>query len=279
MSDNFILRRVDDGEEFPLTFASLLVGRSDSCGIRVLSGQASREHARIKAKDDGAVVEDLHSTNGTFVNDKKIEVATHIKPGDVVRFDQERFSLQRENQSSETIFARPIDTKPLGRMSIEEQDEEDANSTVYRQTYTMPMGWSDFDDNSNDKSSGEDRKQQALKNFIDKSFQTSTGTHLIALVIAKGDEPPTIKTVATNEKEQRWSVGRGASCDIIVEQPDISETHCELIFKEGHWTLEDKKSANGIWHKNKRIESIKLHDGIELFLASLNLTVHIQTRT
>lgn len=277
--DKYLLKRVSDGEEFSLSFASQLIGRSNSCDILVKTGQASREHARIKAKDNGAIVEDLHSTNGTFVNDKRIEEATLIKPGDVVRFDQESFSLQRNDDSSnETIYARPISASAAG-MSIEEQDEDDINSTVYRQSFVMPPGWSGFDEGqptANDPS--KDRKQQALDNYINKSFNTLKGKALIALILSNKDDPPIIKTVSTDEAEEQWSVGRNKSCDLVVEMPDISEVHCHLLYSQGQWSLEDNQSTNGIWYKNKKQPSINLNNGMSLHLASLKLDVRTESR-
>ena len=278
-NESYILKRVSDGEEYSLTYASLLIGRSSSCDIQVKSGQASREHARIKAKDNGALVEDLHSTNGTFINDKRIEEATMMKPGDVVRFDQESFSLQRKDQSNETIYARPINSNLLAGVSIEEQDEEDVNSTVYRQSYVMPPGWSNFDEGQSDANKpSDDRKQQALNNYITKSFNSLKGTALIALILSNRDDPPIIKTVSTAEKEQQWSLGRNKNCDLVVETPDISEVHCHLIFNNGQWSLEDNQSTNGIWYKNKKQPSINLEDGMSLYLASVKLDIRIESR-
>lgn len=277
MTDKFLLKRVDDGEEFTLTFGSLLIGRSDSCDIRVKTGQASREHARIRAQDDGAIVEDLHSTNGTYVNDKQIEGATLIKPGDVVRFDQERFSLQRQGMSNETIFARPINVSARGGMSIEEQDEEDINSTVYRQTFVMPPGWQDMEaEPKANMDSTDDRKRKALDNYIAKAFQKLTGKHRIALIFSKGDEPPIIKTVATDNNDERWSVGRNDNCDLVVEQPDISDVHCHLVFDNGKWNLEDNQSTNGIWRNNKKQDALKLNHGLKFHVASVDVEVRIE---
>lgn len=277
MNDKYILKRVDDGEEFSISFGSLLVGRSDSCDIRVKTGQASREHARVRAQDNGVVVEDLHSTNGTFVNDKQIEEATLVKPGDVIRFDQERFSLQEKGLTNATIYARPVNPND-GAMSIEEEDEEDVNATVYRQSFVMPANWQSFDDSPADNSTVDDRKKQALNNFINKSFRALQGNHLIALVIFKDNEPPIIKTVSTGENEGRWSIGRNKSCDIVVEQPDISEVHCHLVYENGQWSLEDNQSTNGIWLNNKRKTSLNLQSNQNLHLASLKLEVTIENR-
>lgn len=277
MTDTFILKRVDDGEEFTLTFGSMLVGRSDSCDIPVKTGQASREHARVRAKEDGILVEDLHSTNGTFVNDKRIEEATLVKPGEVVRFDTEGFAVQRQGSANETIFARPIGRNASGGMSVEEQDEEDANATVYRQTFVMPPGWQSLDDDkSSDDLSTEDRKNKALNNYISKAFRSLSGQHRIALIFSKDDNPPIIKTVATDSDDERWSVGRNQSCDVNVDHPDISDVHCHLIFEDNQWSIEDNQSTNGLWLNNKKQVSLPLTDGKKFHIASVTVEVRIE---
>ena len=46
----------------------------------------SRRHAVVRALDGGLAVEDLGSTNGTFVNDTRIDGIAPLQPGDHVRF-------------------------------------------------------------------------------------------------------------------------------------------------------------------------------------------------
>ena len=61
------------------------VGRGGGCAI-ILSGDTfvSTVHARFVEGDGGVWVEDLGSTNGTFVNDKKISQPSRLKKGDRV---------------------------------------------------------------------------------------------------------------------------------------------------------------------------------------------------
>lgn len=58
-----------------LTFGSkqeLAIGRSDECDIRLDGLQISNRHARLLVTNTGIVVEDLHSTNGIYLNGKRI---------------------------------------------------------------------------------------------------------------------------------------------------------------------------------------------------------------
>jgi FHA domain len=63
----------------------LLIGRNVT-GDGSLGGdtELSRQHANIKRADAGLVIEDLGSTNGTYVNGQRIGVPTLLRPGDSV---------------------------------------------------------------------------------------------------------------------------------------------------------------------------------------------------
>lgn len=59
-------------------------------------GGVSRKHAVIHRTDTGCTIEDMGSTNGTYVNKKRVQphAPQEIKPGDEVRFGKIAFSLQ-----------------------------------------------------------------------------------------------------------------------------------------------------------------------------------------
>ena len=77
---------LDEGEEFPLNSAPLTVGRGGQNDL-VLAGDdfASARHARIELRGDGVWVQDLESTNGTFVNGSRVAGAQRLDQGDVLR--------------------------------------------------------------------------------------------------------------------------------------------------------------------------------------------------
>jgi hypothetical protein len=73
----------DDGVALPAT-----IGRAHTCGITVDHPSVSKEHARAEHGPDGLLLEDLGSTNGTFVNGQRLAPATKtaVRPDDAVRF-------------------------------------------------------------------------------------------------------------------------------------------------------------------------------------------------
>ena len=75
--------------------ATMTVGRAPECELRLDDTYASSQHARLFAKNDAWFVEDLGSTNGTFVNDQKLAAPAMLQPGDKVRVGQTVMELRR----------------------------------------------------------------------------------------------------------------------------------------------------------------------------------------
>lgn len=66
-----------EGEVWELTEGEWIIGKADDAAIQLTDSGVSRRHAKIVRSSDGMViVVDLGSTNGTWVDDKRIEVAT-----------------------------------------------------------------------------------------------------------------------------------------------------------------------------------------------------------
>lgn len=72
-----------------------IIGRDAGCGIRLERDDfASARHARIEPQPDGLRIEDLGSTNGTFVNDSRITDPRRLSAGDVVRIGATELQVQ-----------------------------------------------------------------------------------------------------------------------------------------------------------------------------------------
>jgi len=69
-----VIQGNNSGEIYQITRTKTLIGRSDS-DIVIPDLEASRQHAQIDIMGDRALLRDLNSTNGTFVNDEKINIA------------------------------------------------------------------------------------------------------------------------------------------------------------------------------------------------------------
>jgi len=102
----FILRGVS-GITFAKNFTlvgKMIIGRTADCDITVPSNEMSRQHACFITRPGSILLEDLGSSNGTFVNNKPITKAV-VQVGDEIRFDKIRFQIQSVNQVDEFLSA------------------------------------------------------------------------------------------------------------------------------------------------------------------------------
>ena len=83
------------GTIVPLGTSSVLIGRAPGCTLVLDDDYSSSRHARIFPQGGQWFVEDLGSTNGTFVSDQRVEAPTPVPTGTPVRVGQSVLELQR----------------------------------------------------------------------------------------------------------------------------------------------------------------------------------------
>ncbi len=87
MARVLVIKGADEGKQFELDEAVVSVGRDGTSRIRLHDTEVSRRHAEFRAKDDGYVLVDVGSANGTFVNNQRI-TEVPLKAGDHVAIGQ-----------------------------------------------------------------------------------------------------------------------------------------------------------------------------------------------
>ena len=108
---------VDDqfiGLDRPLT----VIGRRQGSDVVIHDTNVSRMHAQIKRDGSRLVIEDTNSSNGTIVNDERIEGPCEIQPGDVIRIGDAVFVLEVE----EADLGGDIDSPEGSTMAIDLDD-------------------------------------------------------------------------------------------------------------------------------------------------------------
>ena len=75
--------------------ASMVIGRAPEAELRLDDTFVSSQHARIFGRNGSWYVEDLGSTNGTFVNEQKLMAPAMVQPGDSIRVGQTTLELRR----------------------------------------------------------------------------------------------------------------------------------------------------------------------------------------
>lgn len=76
------------GENVPLRTENVLVGRSMACDIRLENESISLKHAKLICQDNKWYIQDLKSTNGTYLNHKKVQRKMRLRDNMLVQFGQ-----------------------------------------------------------------------------------------------------------------------------------------------------------------------------------------------
>jgi pSer/pThr/pTyr-binding forkhead associated (FHA) protein len=81
-------------ESVPLR-STVQVGRAEACHVRIEDRYASQFHARLYSKNGTWYVEDLGSTNGTYLNQQRLSGSAEVQAGDHIRIGKTTMELKR----------------------------------------------------------------------------------------------------------------------------------------------------------------------------------------
>ena len=97
-----ILSRADFGTAFVIDQPALVLGRQKDCDCVIDDALLSRHHCRVTADESGDYwLEDLDSTNSTYLNARKLQEKTRLQYGDRIRIGDTilRFYLEEEKEA------------------------------------------------------------------------------------------------------------------------------------------------------------------------------------
>lgn len=88
-----VIHGLDLGRKFDLIKSPVIVGRSSKADIQIDQESVSRNHARIVNREGKVTIEDLGSTNGSYVNDEQISGEFAVRNGDLVKIGRTIFKF------------------------------------------------------------------------------------------------------------------------------------------------------------------------------------------
>jgi pSer/pThr/pTyr-binding forkhead associated (FHA) protein len=95
--------------ELPLIGERLVVGRRPDCDVRIPTLDVSRQHCELLVADDSVKVKDLNSSNGTFVNGKRV-TEVELNPGDRLQIGPVSFTVQIDGKPEDIQQLEPPPT-------------------------------------------------------------------------------------------------------------------------------------------------------------------------
>jgi hypothetical protein len=95
----FVMRTgPNPGKIYPLEAPEVIIGREASNGVAINDAEISRKHAKLSLHGSAYVIQDLGSTNGSFVNGQRITGTQVLNPGDTISFGENILLLYESAQ-------------------------------------------------------------------------------------------------------------------------------------------------------------------------------------
>ena len=151
MEDNYgkliLLAEDGPGQEFSLGKARITLGRATTNDIVLSDERISRLHTRLECSSRGCTLLDLGSSNGSYVNDIRVERML-LQPGDLIRLGDSQFRFERHSplqQSGVTVIDAEADLdKALDEeilpFSVNETSQPRLVVVTPRRTWEVPLG-------------------------------------------------------------------------------------------------------------------------------------------
>jgi pSer/pThr/pTyr-binding forkhead associated (FHA) protein len=129
--------------EIPLKGEEFLLGRGSDCDLRLSDSDVSRHHCLIRLRGDEAILVDLGSSNGTFLNGRRVRSQAAMQTGDEIRIVNHRFLIDlggpggspdtRDSDATARTYKRR-------RATPEEREEIDKPPTGLSKKESHPPG-------------------------------------------------------------------------------------------------------------------------------------------
>jgi ABC transport system ATP-binding/permease protein len=251
---------------------SWIVGRLPDCDLVVDATAVSGRHCRLTQTDQGFLIEDLQSSNGTFVNGTRIKIVTPVTKSD-------RITLGRNTPLPWPRDASDGDGKVI---SIGRDPENDVVldypmiSTRHARVI-LENGRATLEDlgSTNGTAIGHPEARVTTAHLAETdvvyfgSFRVPA-THLLGGKLGLGQEPH--QSLAFRSREMVF--GRAPDCDQVLNYPNISGRHARLSRSGGRLVLQDLGSTNGTFVNGQRVyEPTNVQPGDVIAFGSYTFTV------
>jgi len=248
-------------------------GRHADCDVLLTEGHASRRHAKLLLTPDGAWIEDLGSSNGTFINGSRITGRVRIASGDRLRFDVEEYDFRMPARAVQPILP-------------------DENKTVYRPpeaaavvaessgVYKRPGAWADPDamaDGGSNKTRFIEPAQ--MKQMVNNSPLVANpsavdGPHL--QVVSGSRSGLNIRLAVGDSGNAEWTIGSNIDREVQFQDSGVSALHAKIVNEGERWKVLDQMSANGTFVNGKRANVSYLASGDRVRFGPVECVFHVE---
>lgn len=228
---------------------TLTVGRQPGIGLLIDHSSISRRHAEITYANGQYILRDLGSTNGTFVNEVRLEPnsAHALKNNEQVRFGKVvKFTFQ-----ARTVAGKQRSGDPRGRqgsislpgISLQQMPTSLDDPAAAGGSATPPWG-------------------QPILNPDGSLTLPGATSPIPATAVARMKETPALIVITHGKPEafflkkgKRLTLGRGKENDIVLADAVASRKHAEVLLGPDGYYIHDLESSNGVIINSTKIDN------------------------
>ena len=216
-----------DGREYAVAGASLVFGREATCDVVVTGKDISRRHAEIMVTPKGYAIVDS-STNGTWVNDERVQGQRVLARGDVIKLGEDSFRFYADVAPA---APSPPPPGPAASQPPAAPPSSPAPATG---------------------SSGERLKNTSfgMPAAPPPAGRASQAGPLANMLVRSG----TLKGQRIQLRTPVINIGRADYNDVVLPDESVSTSHAKLQRREGVWILTDVESTNGTFVDGERVQ-------------------------
>jgi pSer/pThr/pTyr-binding forkhead associated (FHA) protein len=129
------------GRIIPIRTSPLAIGRDDDCQLRTSNPYVSHRHCELLTEGDKVILRDCNSTNGTFINDQRIDKEAELHEGDRLQIGAMRFVVKQAGNDADHEVPAPrlqaasappkshrrVDEDAIGEMLLEMDEKAEEN--------------------------------------------------------------------------------------------------------------------------------------------------------
>ncbi len=228
-----------DGREYAIAGASLVFGRDASCDVVVPGKDVSRRHAEIVQTPKGYLLVDS-STNGTSVNDARVEGQRLLARADVITIGEEKFRFYADTAApAPPAPPAPPPPPPPPPPRPPENPKPGPAASAPSAAAPPPVP----------PTKGESVKLRETVHGVPAAPRPS-GTSLASFLVRGG----ALKGQRLSVKTPVVNIGRADYNDLVIPDESVSTSHAKLQRREGVWVLVDLDSTNGTFIDGDQIK-------------------------
>ena len=285
------------GERVELT-GDTSVGRSSDCDLVVSDGQPSRQHAKITVEGGAVFVEDLNSTNGTFVNGTRIAEKLQLSDGDEVAFDVNKFTVAVVSEApamDQTMLRTPEPPEDPNRTVLRPMPPKEAVSepepaapapepepaepapappaAEAKPKAVKPGSWAD--PNEKNASSTQFFSPEDLAAMRGATVQEKVESDVPLLQVTSGGAAGSVIQLNPEGGKKEWTIGSADSRDIVFTDQGVSEFHTILAHESGRWKVVDQMSTNGTFVNGNKTVTGYLNSGDKIRIGTVECSFEL----